>query len=486
MKNFNRALIWLTASEIIFNIAGYVIHASLGRILGPEDYGRFGIIITLTTMLIVLIGNGIPTAMSKYLAEIFESHPNRVRSIKKTAIKLQVFIILPTTLIFYLLSPFIAETVLRDPSLTPLFQLSAFIIPAFAAASFYFYFYTGLHYFRLQAVLKTLRALARIIFIIGFGYLYGVAGAVAGYIAAPLTIFLIASLYDLFRVSPTLPAKESTYTFPAKQLLNYAWPFTLFLLCYELILTVDLYFVKALLHDDFLTGLYNAAITAGRIPYFLFYALTIILLPAIAKSKTNTTDAETKSLVMQSLRLMVIILIPMLTLLYAYGAEVLQFFYGSRYAGALAAYQIFLIGSGFLTVFYVFAFALAGAGRLALPLIATIFGVVMTSILNFILIPTYGIAGAATAVTLTSLLLMLYILIALVKEFAIKLPVRDFFISLLSSVIIFDLAFFLPKNVFVFIPFGVAFFALHLTFLWYAKVLTPKDLGPFAKMLKKS
>ncbi|MEK9174097.1 MAG: polysaccharide biosynthesis C-terminal domain-containing protein, partial [Patescibacteria group bacterium] len=251
-------------------------------------------------------------------------------------------------------------------------------------------------------------------------------------------------------------------------------------------LTVDLYFVKALLHDDFLTGLYNAAITAGRIPYFLFYALTIILLPAIAKSKTNTTDAETKSLVMQSLRLMVIILIPMLTLLYAYGAEVLQFFYGSRYAGALAAYQIFLIGSGFLTVFYVFAFALAGAGRLALPLIATIFGVIMTSVLNFILIPTYGIAGAATAVTLTSLLLMLYILIALVKEFAIKLPVRDFFISLLSSVIIFDLAFFLPKNVFVFIPFGVAFFALHLTFLWYAKVLTPKDLGPFAKMLKKS
>ncbi len=485
MKNFNKALIWLTASEIIFNIAGYVIHASLGRILGPEDYGRFGIIVTLTTMLIVLIGNGVPTAMSKYLAEIFESHPDRVRSIKKTAIKLQIFIILPTTLVFYLLSPFIAETLLQDASLTSLFQLSAFIIPAFAAASFYFYFYTGLHYFRLQAVLKTLRALARIIFIIGFGYLYGVVGAVAGYIAAPLTVFLIASLYDLFRVNPTLPVKESGYIFPAKQLLNYAWPFTLFLLCYELILTVDLYFVKALLHDDFLTGLYNAAITAGRIPYFLFYALTIILLPAIAKSKTNATDAETKSLVTQSLRLMVIILIPMLTLLYAYGTEVLQFFYGSRYLGALAAYQIFLIGSGFLTVFYVFAFALAGAGRLALPLIATVFGVIMTSVLNFTLIPTYGIAGASMAVTLTSLVLMVYILIALVKEFAIKLPIRDFLISLLSSVLIFDMAFFLPKNVFFFIPLGAGFFALHLIFLWYAKVLTPQDLGPFAKMLPK-
>jgi O-antigen/teichoic acid export membrane protein len=61
MKKFSQALVWLTVSEIIFNIAGYVIQSAVGRILGPADYGRYSLIVTLTTMIIILIGNGIPT-----------------------------------------------------------------------------------------------------------------------------------------------------------------------------------------------------------------------------------------------------------------------------------------------------------------------------------------------------------------------------------------------------------------------------------------
>lgn len=486
MKHFSRALVWLTASEIIFNIAGYVIHASLGRILGPEDYGRFGIIVTLTTMLIVLIGNGVPTAMSKYLSEVFDNHPDRVKAIKRQAIRLQMYIIFPVTIIFYFISPFIASTVLRDATLTPLFQLSAFIIPAFAAASFYFYYYTGLHFFRLQATLKTLRSFARMACIIGFAYFWGVAGAVAGYIAAPLIIFLIASLYDFFKVRPTLPKTEAAdFTFSKSELFKYAWPFTLFLIFYELVLTADLYFVKALLQDDYLTGLYNAAITAGRIPYFLFYALTIILLPAIAKSKAAKSDAETKSLVTQSLRLMIIILLPMIALLFAYGHEVIQFFYGHRYMDAVATYQIFLIGSGCLTVFYVFAFALSGAGRVLIPMLGSLFGVILMSVLNLALIPAYGLIGAASAVTITSFFLMLIILVALIREFKISLLPKEFFVSLFSSLFIALATILLPHGLLWFIPLSGILFVLHLAFLWQMKILTPRDLGPFAKILAR-
>ncbi len=486
MKHFSRALIWLTFSEIIFNIAGYIIHASLGRILGPVEYGRFGIIVTLTTMLIVLIGNGVPTAMSKYLSEVFDNHPERVKTIKRQAILLQIMIILPVTGIFYLLAPFIASTVLRDSSLTPLFQLSAFIIPAFAAASFYFYYYTGLHYFRLQATLKTLRSFARIFCIVGLGYVWGVAGAVAGYIAAPLIIFLIASLYDILKVAPGLPKAEDTdFSFTRKELLKYAWPFTLFLIFYELVLTADLYFVKALLQDDYLTGLYNAAITAGRIPYFLFYALTIILLSAIAKSKTAKTDTETKSLVTQSLRLMIIILTPMLALMYVYGAEVIQFFYGARYAEALTPYLIFVFGAIFLTVFYVFSFALSGAGRIFIPMYASLGGLILMSGLNLALIPRFGLPGASLAVTITSFFLMIAILVALVREFKISLLPKAFIVSSGSSIIIGFIAYTLPHSVYTFIPLSAALFGLHLVFLWQMKILTPKDLGPLSKLLAK-
>ncbi|MGB5018305.1 MAG: oligosaccharide flippase family protein, partial [Candidatus Moraniibacteriota bacterium] len=67
-NSLSRSLVWLTIAEMLFNISGYVIHAVAGRILGPADYGRYALVITLTTTVIILIGNGIPTAMSRYLS----------------------------------------------------------------------------------------------------------------------------------------------------------------------------------------------------------------------------------------------------------------------------------------------------------------------------------------------------------------------------------------------------------------------------------
>jgi stage V sporulation protein B len=365
--------------------------------------------------------------------------------------------------------------VLRDASLTPLFQISAFIIPGFALASFYFYYYTGLHYFRLQAFLKTFRALARIIFIIGFGYLWGVEGAVSGYIAAPLAVFLVASLYDFFKVSPTLPAAEQGYSLPKKELLTYAWPFTLFLIFYELVLTADLYFVKALLQSDYLTGLYNAAITVGRIPYYLFYALTIILLPAIAKAKTNISAEETQKLIHKTLALIYVLLLPMVSLLFIYSKEVIEFFYGQKYLGAIPAFEIFIFGAGFLTVFYVLAFALHGAGRVMIPMLLSFVGIVILSVLNFQLIPPYGLVGAASAVTATSFLLALIILYFIKQEFKISLQPKLFLLSLGSTIFITALASILNGNHLLFILWGALLFALHLFFLVSQNALHIKD-----------
>ena len=136
-SNLAKSVFWVTVSEILFNLSGYVIHSVAGRVLGPDDYGRYGIVITLTTMIIILVGNGVPTAMAKYLSEVFEANPIMIGVIKKKAIILQSIIIGTLTVIFFLLAPVLAWA-LKDPTLTNLFRLSTLIIPAFAMSSFYF------------------------------------------------------------------------------------------------------------------------------------------------------------------------------------------------------------------------------------------------------------------------------------------------------------------------------------------------------------
>ncbi len=488
MKKFSSALVWLTCSEIIFNLAGYVIQSAVGRILGPADYGRYSLIVTLTTMIIILIGNGIPTAMSKYLSEIFESAPEKILGIKHQTIRLQAILMSGVAILFFLSAPLLARA-LNDPTLTPLFQLSSLIIPAFAAASFYFSYYTGLHFFRLQAMLKTLRALGRVVFIIGFAYFFGVQGAVAGYIAAPLFVFAVALVCDVFITHRYFPqvkqAKEEHIPFPIKTILAYAGPLTLFLLFYEFILTLDLYFVKSLLGSDYLTGIYNAAITAGRIPYYLFYALTIILLPAISKTTAERNIQETTSLVNKSLRLMILLLFPMVALLMFYAPQILHLFYGSQYAAAAAPMQIYALGVGFLTVFYVLSFALNGAGLVKIPMKLAFFGFLGMIALNYLLIPSFDLIGAALATTLVSIAVTLAILIAIKQHFSVGLSARLILVSVGNIFLILLCARFLPATSSSFLFSGALLTGLYFFCMRLTGELTNDDMAPLTKLFRK-
>lgn len=488
MKKFSQALAWLTVSEIIFNIAGYVIQSAVGRILGPADYGRYSLIVTLTTMVIILIGNGIPTAMSKYLAEIFESAPEKILGIKRQAIRLQILLMSSVTVLFFLAAPLLAH-LLHDPSLTPLFRLSSLIIPAFAAASFYFYYYTGLHFFRLQAGLKMMRALGRIVFIISFAYFFGVQGAVSGYIAAPLFIFTLGLLADIFITHRYFPhvkqPKTEVIAFSGKTILTYAGPLTLFLLFYEFILTLDLYFVKSLLRSDYLTGIYNAALTAGRIPYYLFYALTIILLPAISKTTAARDTKETENLVNKSLRLMIFLLFPMVTLLMIYAPQVLHLFYGNQYAAAERPLQVYALGVGFLTVFYVLSFALNGAGLVKIPMKLAFFGFLGMIGLNFLLIPKWSLIGAALSTTLVSIAVAIAILIAVERHFRVRLAPKTLFISLGSVIVLIFGSYILPSGPYGFLVSGTLLTCLYFTLLRFSGELTDTDIAPLTRLFKK-
>lgn len=486
MKHFSRFLVWLTISEIIFNIAGYIIHSALGRILAPEDYGRYSLVITLTTMIVILIGNGVPTAMSKYLSEIIEVDPAQIRPIKRKTMKIQTLLMTMVTVIFLALAPVISY-ILGDPTLTPLFQLSAFIIPAFAAASFYFYFFTGLHFFRLQAILKTTRALGRMIFIIGLAYLFGVKGAISGYIVAPLFVFLIALICDTVLTHRYFPAVKdaSTRSFSTKKILNYAWPLTLFLLFYELISTIDLYFIKSLLHSDHLTGIYNAALTAGRIPYFIFYALTIILLPAISKTTAERNDTETSDLINKSLRLMIFILFPLVTLIALYSKQTILLIYGKAYLEAIYPLSIYVIGGGFLTVFYVLSFALNGAGLVKIPMWLTFWGLLLNITLNFLLIPQFQLVGASFAVVITSLFLMLGSLLYVKKHFSVHMPIMLWTMSIIAAIAMIFCSMILPSGTFTFIISSVILCIIYFGILRISGQLTDHDIAIFTKIKKK-
>ena len=394
MSSIVKASLWLTLSELFFNLSGYVTHSILGRTLGPAEYGRYGLVITVATMIVVLIGRGVPVAMSKYLGEIYQTNPKEIKHIKKVSAKVQIILISLVTILYYFSAPLLSK-LLGDQTLTPLFRLSTLIIPAFAAASFYVYYFTGTHQFNIQSFLKFFRGLSKIFFILLLALFFKTKGAIIGHILAPLSVFLLAFSFDwkqrkyfkqklLEKTHLIKDVYNTKLTF--RSLLNFAWPITLFMLFYELMITIDLYMVKGLLQNDFLTGLYNASLTIGRLPFYAFYFLTIILLPKISEATFQKEGTKTKKIVNSAMRFLFMLIIPATTLLTVFASSALMFFYGSAYAEATLVLQVLAIGLGFLTIFYILAFVLNGAGKNKIPMWIAFMGMLLNILLNYYLI----------------------------------------------------------------------------------------------------
>ncbi len=488
--NLARSTFWLVISEIIFNLSGYIIHSFVGRILGPADYGRYGLVVTLTTMVIILIGNGIPTAMAKYISEIFETNPSLVLVIKKKAIILQSILISAVTIIFFLCAPLISY-ILGDPSLTPLFRISTLIIPAFALASFYFSFYTGLHKFNVQSVLKTLRSVFKVLAIVGLAYAFRVPGSIVGYALAAFSVFLIAFTLDRLKYTKDLKKAAKTQNlasesqFETKKLINYAWQIILFFLAYELLISIDLYLVKGLLHDDYLTGIYNASLTVGRIPYYIFYALTIMLLPVISKTTAENNSKETNKIIGQSMRLMTILLVPSVILMSQFSQPIIRIFYGSHYAAAAFPMSLLSYGVGFLTIFYVMSFVLNGAGKTKIPMWISIFGIIINAILNYILIKRYGIIGSAAATTATSFLAMLAIIYYIQRDFGVLLELKSLLKITFAGGLMFVASLFFSQGEIIFMVWSVLLFAGYLIILYALGEITKNDFDYIKQIATK-
>lgn len=482
-NSLSRSLLWLTLSEVLFNLSGYIIHSVVGRTLGPSDYGRYGLVVTLTTTVIILIGNGIPTAMSRYLSEIFESNPERVFALKRTAIRLQGALMGVVTIVFFFLSPIIAKF-LGDSTLTPLFRLSSLIIPSFAAASFYYYYFTGIHEFSTQAVLKSFRSIARLVIIIGLTLAFGLSGSLWGYILAPLTVFFLGLWFDARSRSRFLGESNMPH-FPWQNLFASAWPITLFLLFYEIFISVDLYLVKILLGNDTQAGLYNAALTLGRIPYYLFYALSIVLLPALAKLKSAGNHAEISRIMTSALRYSAIILIPTAILIAVYGSPLIALFFGQKFIAATAALQILSVGLSFLTVFYVISSGLIGLGRTSLALWIAIVGTMLNVLLNSFLTPSFGILGAAWATTISSIVVTIAILV--VMQVFVKIPIQigEFLKIMFVGILLFFGSKFFPDTSPFFLLSAVILGMSYIALLFFLRVLTREDFDAFAAVFSR-
>ncbi|KCZ70616.1 membrane protein involved in the export of O-antigen and teichoic acid [Candidatus Methanoperedens nitroreducens] len=475
MASMGQGAVYLMISNIIFLGSGYAIHVGLGRLLGPEDYGIFGVTIAIITFVGLLLRSGITQAASKFIAEDTE----KSKIIAQKTAKLQFVFGITVFLIYFFSSELIAD-MFGDKELIPYIKLSSFAILTYAVFALYLNIVNGLKHYGDQARMLSIYSLAKlggVFLLVALGF--GIYGAVIGFILAPVA-GAIAGIKYL-----KIDFIKNIGDFDIKKLIYFAAPLTVFAVSYNLIGSIDLFLVKSILSENIYTGYYTASGTIARVPAFLFLGLSMALFPAVSKAVIKKDQTLTTSYIQDSLRYMLMLIIPVSFLINATADDLVSFLYSAKYAPAAEPLKILIFGWALLALFQLLATILSAGGYPRLPAYIVCLSLLISFLFNSILIPVYGLPGAALATTVTGLFAVSLAALYVHKIYRASVGLSSILKIFGASVVVNFLAgnikihhYFLPIEY-------IILFGIYILFLFFLREINNKDFQTFKNLIKK-
>ncbi len=395
-----RGTAYLAGAEVVFVICGWIIHVGSRWILGLAGYGTFGILLSLLTLYRIFLATGVNRAVSRAVSR----EPELDRSIRRQALRLQLTLGLGLGLAVWLAAPLLAR-IWDDREFIGYIRLTAFFLPVFGFYSVYRGVLNGHTRFGAEARGSILYSCSKVLFtfllIFLFRFLGGnlIFGAIGGYLAAILAAVFLA------RAFCPPPGPEPDRRFALGEIVGFAFPVVLFSFIISLVQHLDLYFVRALVPDDaeVAAGIYTACQQFARIPYMILYSLSLTIFPAVAaRSAGDGEEAVTAGMIRRALRGGLLVVLPLAALIGGTAAPLLGWIYGRQAAAGGPALEFLIFGQTLLSFLLVLATIITARGRpwISFALVGTVLG--FTALFNYLLIPAFGIRGAAAATTLAS------------------------------------------------------------------------------------
>ena len=458
-----KGTVYIMIAQVIFLSSGYAVHFGLGRYLGPVEYGTFGVILSLLAMVHLFLQNGVPQAISKYVAE-----GNDIDSVKKEGLKVQTLFFFITFVVYFSSAPFLAE-LLKDPSLTDYIRLSAFIIPIRAIERVYTGTLNGIRAFDKQAKILAFYSVSRVfavfaLVIIGFA----ITGVIIGYLIAAVVALILAKHWCAY--------KKDGEGFSREKIIKFAFPIILFAFGFTAIMNIDLLFVKALVSGEVKTGFYTSAWAMARLPFFVFSALSLTLLPSISKSTSINDNEQTKNYISNSLRYLLMILLPTTLLISVTSDNLLSLTYTPEYSQAGSALSILIFGVTFLTIFVTLATIITASGKPKVSMGIALSLVPIAVVLNLMLVPEYQLEGAALATTITTFVGMIISGVYVAKRFRALMNPMSFCKICIASLVICFIGMMFDVSGIILIGWYAVLILIYLGLLWIIREIKKEDV----------
>jgi O-antigen/teichoic acid export membrane protein len=389
-----RGTVQLFLARGFFLATGYLISVILARGLGPADYGIYGVVMSLLLWVEMFSSAGVPGAT----AQLLPRHEGQEVAVERTARGLLLCVGIVLFAICWTIAPWVARLFeISDGGM--LLRVAILDLPFNAVYLAYQGVLNGHRKFGVLSVTFLVYALTKLVgtlLLVAYGL--SVAGALVVNVLA--TIGALAYLTYRFPPQGWMPTREL-----ALAMVRIGAAIGLYLLVLQVLLTLDLWFLKALWSGPReVIGYYVAALNVARIPTIVPSVLTGVVFASISWALARADEELAQRYIRAAVRFALVVLVPGCILAIMYADEVMALLYSERYRAG-GAYLRLQIGA-----FACFAFldvlltALMAAGRQVLSAGILISLVPVAVVLNLTLIPRFGATGAAISLLATLVL----------------------------------------------------------------------------------
>ncbi|NQU43173.1 oligosaccharide flippase family protein, partial [bacterium] len=367
----------------VFILSGYAIHVSLAHLLLPLEYGLFGVILGMVTVVRVLLGSGISQATSRFIAHD-EEH---AYAIFRTSRRAQRFLALAITALYIGGIPLWIRY-LNDPTLAPYLLLSAVLVPLMGDHPINMAYFNGRRMFGRQAFFIGLYSAGRFFFAILLVLAgWKVYGAVAGFALAIVPPILLSRLQ--------IHKTDDTFRFPLRSLIPFAAPLVVTSVGISLLLNLDLLLLKHYHPTDVMIGHYTGATNLAKSPYWLLFSFSLTLLPIVSRGIRQGNAQRVGKLIRRNLTFLLLMALPGGAVALNFPAEILDLLYPKEFASAASAFQILYLSMTLLALQSALSACLTAKGHPVLAMTIVLMSLVTQFVAAPFLIPSLGMTGTA-------------------------------------------------------------------------------------------
>jgi len=468
---------WVFISQVITIAAGFLISVILGKFFGAATFGLFTMTLTIYTVASLVGEIGVPTAIVKYVAEFKEDKDKLNIFVSCGVINSAVFGAIVGSILFVFSG--VLASIFNMSELTELIRIIAFALPFLVVNDTLLGLLNGLREMKAYSFRNIIRAILLIGFVILFIYFgLGIKGAVLALLFSEIgTLFLLIFIsrnYFNFIIQDYVKTTKEIVKFGSQLFLANA------------IYMVNIY-TDTLLVGYFLTdkdvGIYAIAIAFSKSFLVIPGAISTVVYPVISEYNNKGQYKAIEVLINKSIKYSLVILSTLGILIIFFSEDIILLLFKPEFLLAITPLTILISGMIFFGAVSSVGTAFSGIGRpdlnfkLNIPVLFVNLGI------DVVLIPIFGITGAAIGTAISLLLLTILSIIAFKRLLNVKIDIL-WHTKITATIVLVIVTFFVFKNdVNSYLLSGILFGIYIMTVIKF--LFTKKDIEYFRGVIKE-